>query len=125
MLNALDKCRLQSSHTGLASAANSKAEGRKRSPLPGQEAAPGGKCSRVDERATEGERKDLMRVARAGVSPLKLMGGAGGYRDVFDVAVAVQTAQLPIQMAAAGTFKAAVSLGVYTLYSVHTRACGV
>jgi len=53
---------------------------------------------------------------------LKLMGKVGGYRDVFDVAVAVQTAQLPIRMAAAGAFKADVAGCVYR---IHTRACGV
>ena len=45
------------------------------------------------------------------------MGGVGGYRDVFDVAVAVQTAQLPIRMAAAGAFKASVALDVCTGYT--------
>lgn len=45
------------------------------------------------------------------------MGRVGGYRDVFDVAVAVQTAQLPIRMAAAGAFKAGVPLDVCTVYT--------
>ena len=115
------------SSAGVA-AANKRAEGRKRSPLLGQEAVREKSVrSGVDEGSRTRDRRfntslslslSLARArARGRVSPLKLMGGVGGYRDVFDVAVAVQTAQLPIRMAAAGAFKAGVALDVCTGYT--------
>lgn len=103
-----------------SAAANKRAEGRKRSL--GQEAVPGEKVF-AGRRESQGRERRFN--ARAGRVPaLKLMGGVGveGYRDVFDIAVAIQTAQLPIRMAAARTFKAGIAGCVY---NVHTRACGV
>lgn len=51
-----------------------------------------------------------------------VVGGGGGYRDVFDVAAAVQTAQLPIRMAAEA-FKAGIGCVYIYEYNICMYMC--
>jgi hypothetical protein len=88
---------------------NKRAEGRKRSR---REAV--GKSVRGIDKEEQGDAR--FNAHLAGHSPLKLMGESGGYREVFDVAAVVQTAQLSIRMAA-GAFKADVEY-VYAMVCV-------
>jgi len=71
---------------------NKRAEGRKRSPLTAGSHRE--KCSRDRREGEAGGARFNAHLAEH--FSIEINGRDGGYREVFDVAAAVQTAQLPI-----------------------------